>query len=206
MRVLCAVLRTAGREPDVAGPEAARLDAEAVRRMVQRDPEGLTDLYDRHSRAVYSFALHILGEQSDAEDVVQDVFTQAWSQAPRYESNRGAVAAWLLTITRSRAIDRLRTRRARPDSRPADVVQLDRLADPSALQDEKVFTRDEIARVRNAVSRLPFLQRAVVEMAYLEGLSQREIAERLETPVGTIKTRARLALVKLREALAGSLK
>ena len=174
--------------------------------MARREAEGLAELYDRYSRAVYSFALHILGEQSDAEDVVQDVFTQAWTQAPRYESRRGAVAAWLLMITRSRAIDRLRTRRARPDSQAADVVQLDRLADPSALQDETVFTRDEIARVRNALSRLPFLQRAVVEMAYLEGLSQREIAERLEAPLGTIKTRARLALVKLREALAGSAK
>lgn len=207
MWVLCAVLQTAGKqEPERAGPDAVRLDEDAVRRMAQRDPDGLADLYDRYSRAVYSFALHIVGEQSDAEDVVQDVFTQAWSQAPRYQSSRGAVPAWLLMITRSRAIDRLRSRRARPDSPVTDVVQLDRLPDPSALQDERVFTRDEIARVRSAMLRLPFLQRAVIEMAYLEGLSQREIAERLETPVGTIKTRARLALVKLREALAGSLK
>jgi RNA polymerase sigma-70 factor (ECF subfamily) len=205
MWVLGAVIDNAGRvERDRSSADALRIDQEAVRRMAQRDPDGLAQLYDHYSRAVYSFALHIVGEQAEAEDVVQEVFAQAWAQAPRYESSRGAVPAWLLTMTRSRAIDRLRTRRARPDSGSADEGQLQRLVDPGAPQDVGLFTRDQITRVRSAISRLPTMQRVVIEMAYLEGLSQRDIAERLDVPLGTIKTRARLALLKLREALTES--
>ena len=172
--------------------------------MARLDPDGLTELYDRYSRAIYSFALHIVGEQAEAEDVVQDVFSQAWAQAPRYESSRGAVAAWLLTMTRSRAIDRLRSRRARPDSVPADESQLRGLVDPAEPHDLGLFTREQVKRVRSAMSRLPVMQRVVIDMAYFEGLSQSEIAERLGEPLGTVKTRARLGLLKLREALTES--
>jgi RNA polymerase sigma-70 factor (ECF subfamily) len=192
-------------ESNPGSVEAAYSDQDAVRRMAQRDPGGLAELYDRYSRSVYSFALHILGEQAEAEDVVQDVFAQAWTQAARYESSRGAVPAWLLTMTRSRAIDRLRTRRARPDSQAAGEGHLHHLVDPAEPPDVGLFTRDQISRVRSAMSQLPIMQRVVIEMAYLQGLSHREIAEQLEVPLGTVKTRARLALLKLREALTESL-
>jgi RNA polymerase sigma-70 factor (ECF subfamily) len=206
MWVLWAAIGTVGMgQPDRGSADEFHVDQEAVRRMARRDPDGLAELYDRYSRAIYSFALHIVGEQGEAEDVVQEVFAQAWAQAPRYEPSRGAVPAWLLTMTRSRAIDRLRTRRARPDSQSADEGQLHRLVDPAEPPDVGLFTRDQITRVRSAMSRLPVMQRVVIEMAYLEGLSQREIAERLDAPIGTIKTRARLALLKLREALTESL-
>jgi RNA polymerase sigma-70 factor (ECF subfamily) len=172
--------------------------------MAGHDPDALAELYDRYARAIYSLALHIVGDQADAEDVVQDVFSQAWVQAPRYEASRGAVAAWLLTITRSRAIDRLRAHRARPDSEPADERQLLGLVDPAEPHDQGILTREQIGRLRDAMAGLPILQRVVVEMAYFEGLTQTEIAARLDEPLGTVKTRARLALLKLREALTGS--
>jgi RNA polymerase sigma-70 factor (ECF subfamily) len=184
--------------------EDPRVDQDAVRRMAGRDPDALAELYDRYARLIYSFALHIVGDQRDAEDVVQEVFSQAWAQAPRYEVDRGAVAAWLLAIARSRAIDRLRARRARPDSEPADERQLRDLVDPAEPHDLGVLTREQIKRLREALAALPVLQRVVVEMAYFEGLTQSEIAARLDEPLGTVKTRVRLALLKLREAMTGS--
>ena len=172
--------------------------------MAGHDPDALAELYDRYARPIYSLALHIVGDQSEAEDVVQEVFSQAWAQAWRYEAARGAVAAWLLMIARSRAIDRLRARRARPDSEPAREGQLLGLVDPAEPHDLGVLTREQNRRLRDAMARLPALQRLVVQMAYFEGLTQSEIAARLDEPLGTVKTRVRLALLKLREAMTGS--
>jgi RNA polymerase sigma-70 factor, ECF subfamily len=203
MWVLWAVIgRIGAGETGRTRAEDARGDQEAVRRMAARDGDALAELYDRHARALYSFALHIVGENAEAEDVVQEVFSQAWAQAPRYEARRGAVVAWLLTMTRSRAIDRLRARRARPDSEVAGESQLRDLIDPSEPQDLGLLIREQVNRLRGALQGLPALQRVVVQMAYFEGLTQSEIAERLGEPLGTVKTRVRLALLKLREVLA----
>ena len=184
-----------GRAEDVRG------DQEAVKRMAGRDADALAEIYDRHSRAVYSLALRIVGEQADAEDVVQEVFSQAWGQASKYTPERGPVVAWLLTMTRSRAIDRVRARRARPDGEIADALQLSGLTDSAQLQDLTLLTREQVGFLRGALERLPALQRVAIEMAYFEGLTQSEIAARLDEPLGTVKTRVRLALLKLREAL-----
>ena len=195
---------TGAPEPARGLAEDALADQGAVRRMAGHDPDALAELYDRYARLIYSLGLHILSDQAEAEDVVQDVFSQAWQQASRYEASRGTVAAWLLTMTRSRAIDRLRARRSRPDSEPANENQLRDLIDPGEPHDLLVLTREQIRRLRDAMARLPVLQRLAVEMAYFEGLSQSEIATRLDEPLGTVKTRVRLALVKLREAMTGS--
>lgn len=190
-----------GREADRMSAQAAHSDQEAVRRVARGDADALAELYDRHARAVFSLALHIAGDQAAAEDVVQEVFSQAWAQASRYEPARGSVAGWLLIMTRSRAIDRLRTERARPDSAQADEGQLQMLVDPADTHDARLFSRDRIDRLRRALARLPILQRVVIEMAYFEGLTQSQIAQRLDEPVGTVKTRVRLGLLKLREAM-----
>jgi RNA polymerase sigma-70 factor (ECF subfamily) len=174
-------------------------DRRILERMTKGDAEALRALYDAHARAVYSLALRILRSQSDAEDVVQEVFLQAWRQAARYDAMRGTVAGWLLMQTKTRAIDRLRARMARPQS--ADVDRATRKADPGAAPDLQVVQAEQAVRVKAALEQLPLLQRTALELAYYEGLTHAEIAERLEQPLGTVKTRIRQGLLKLRDVL-----
>jgi RNA polymerase sigma-70 factor (ECF subfamily) len=174
-------------------------DRSAVERMAAGEHTALAELYDRHARPVYSLALRILRDPSEAEDVVQDVFSQAWRDAARYDAGRGVVAAWLLMLARSRAIDRIRARRARPDQ--GDGGEVASIPDATAWPDRQMLSAEQVLLVRAALDRLPLLQRIAVELAYYEGLTHAEIAERLEQPLGTVKTRIRLALTKLREAL-----
>jgi RNA polymerase sigma-70 factor, ECF subfamily len=178
-------------------------DAAQLARAAGGDGTALAALYDRHARGVYSIALRVVGDEADAEDVVQDVFAQVWRQAGRYDPSRGTVAAWLLTMARTRAIDRLRARRARPDSSaaPADDVWATRAASAADPADALTAERDA-QRVRDALHELPMLQRLAIELAYFEGLTQSQIAERLGEPLGTVKTRIRLGLLKLRDALS----
>lgn len=163
----------------------------------------MAELYDRHARPIYSLALRILGDTTEAEDIVQEVFSQAWKQAARYNASRGAVGAWLLTLTRSRAIDRLRAKRARPGD-VSDERVAGQLVDAGPPADLLVLSSEQVARVRAALDELPLLQRAAIELAYYEGLTHAEIADRLEQPLGTVKTRIRLAMLKLRDVLAGT--
>src|ERR1700737_3680637 len=183
------LLTVLGRSP--AGAEARRADETALARMAQGDHDGLAELYDRHARAIYSLALRILQDRAEAEDVVQDVFAQVWTQAARYDTSRGAVAAWMLMMARSRSIDRLRSRRARPDN-TADTGATLNMPDAGVPQDLQLLSAEEVARLR----------RALAERAYYEGLTHAEIAERLEEPLGTVKTRIRQAVIRLRESLA----
>lgn len=180
-------------------------DQAALERMVRGDERALAELYDRHARPVYALALRILQDAGDAEDVVQEVFAQAWRQASRYDGRRGAVAAWLLTTARSRAIDRLRARRARPDlvGAPLQTVEV---ADPSRAADLLLVSAEQVTRVQNALAELPLLQRVALELAYYEGLTHAEIAAHLEQPLGTVKTRIRLGMIKLRESLGGTVR
>ena len=189
---------------DVAGPHTATFDKDraTVDRMARGDSSALADLYDRHARAIYSLAIRMLADAAEAEDVVQDVFTQAWRQASRYDPLRAPVVAWLMIITRARALDRLRRRRSR-----IVAVELSPAVpeppDPDVTLEALAITAEQAERVRGALGELPDSQRTAIELAYYEGLSQSDIAERLQQPLGTIKTRIRSGLLKLRDALTG---
>jgi RNA polymerase sigma-70 factor, ECF subfamily len=185
-------------------PAALEDDRVAVARMARGDASALADLYDRHARAIYSLALRMLADAAEAEDVVQEVFTQAWRQAGLYDPARAPVIGWLLVIARARALDRLRARRSRiapagtgPD--PADIV------DPTPGQELLAIGREQGSRVRAALAALTAPQRQAIELAYYNGLSQSDIAARLQQPLGTVKTRMRSGLLKLREILSRGL-
>jgi len=183
-----------------SGGEDRAADAAVLQRMAAGDPGALAELYDRHARGVYSLALRVLQDVHEADDVVQEVFSQAWRQATRYDAARAAVGAWLLNLTRSRAIDRLRARRARPEA-PVDTEVIAAVAGPGMAADERVISNERGRLVRQALDGLPLLQRVAVELAFYEGLTHVEIAKQLEQPLGTVKTRIRLGLLRLRDAL-----
>jgi RNA polymerase sigma-70 factor, ECF subfamily len=177
-------------------------DRDAVGRMIAGDAEGLAALYARHGGLVYSLALRIVRDQGDAEDVTQEVFVQAWCQADRFDTRRGSVAAWLLTVTRTRAIDLLRRRRTRPQ--PARDAVEHEAWDDAPPQDVLVEFTERATAIRAALESLPLVQRLTIELAFFDGLTHTEIAEQLEIPLGTVKTRVRQGLSRLRDILAGA--
>ncbi|HJZ75530.1 MAG TPA: sigma-70 family RNA polymerase sigma factor [Vicinamibacterales bacterium] len=192
---LCAALAAVG------DADTAAADRDALTRVVRGDHDALAEIYDRHVRLLYSLALRIVRRPTDAEDVIQEVFSQIWRQSARYDTARGTVAGWLVMVTRSRALDRLRRDRGQPPAADIELVSRD-VVDPGVMVDLQLVDAEQAARVRAALEALPENQRVPLELAYYEGLSQTAIAARLEAPLGTIKTRMRQALLRLRDALA----
>jgi RNA polymerase sigma-70 factor (ECF subfamily) len=183
------------------GPAGERAsDSAIVQRIVDGDRAAMAELYDRYADMVFSLACRVVSVPADAEDVVQEVFTQAWRQAGRYDPGRASAAAWLLNITRTRAIDRLRARRTQQRVSGDD----DRIESAPAAgedQEQHAIAAERARRVRAALESLGQAQRQAIDLAYFSGLTHGEIAARLEEPLGTIKTRIRSGLLKLREAL-----
>jgi RNA polymerase sigma-70 factor, ECF subfamily len=181
-------------------------DFALVAAMKNGDQSAMTVLYDRYSAAIMGLALRITRERADAEDVVVDTFAQVWRDASRFEAGRGSVGSWVATIARSRSLDLIRSRGRR--NRLDDVVQIGADAAPPAMGSAApspiadVLADERCRRVQDAMAGLPDVQRKALELAYFGGLSQSEIAEQLDEPLGTVKTRMRLGLRRLRESLA----
>jgi RNA polymerase sigma-70 factor, ECF subfamily len=175
-------------------------DASLVRRIADGDESALATLYDRWAQPIYSVVAHLLRDADGAEDVVEETFWQVWQRASSYDASRGSVRTWILTIARSRALDRLRSRkRSREDLTDDLGFVRDPGSDPS--QDAEGAERRRL--VYAALTELPDDQRRALELAYFHGLSQSEISELLGQPLGTIKTRMRLGMQKLRDRLIG---
>jgi RNA polymerase sigma-70 factor (ECF subfamily) len=181
----------------------ADADFELIRAIAAGSSDALSRLYDRHAAVVYGLARRIVARLEDAEEVVQDVFSQVWREAARYERGRATVAGWLVMLTRTRAIDRVRARRARPDQQLATDPDLAPPAVSTSRNPEQITIASDAARhVTKALDLLPGEQRALVELAYYQGLTHSEIAEQTGVPLGTVKTRLRSAMGTLREALS----
>lgn len=174
-----------------------------IARIARQDQEALAQLYDRYAQVLYAAAFKTLGSVEETEEVVLDVFRQVWRQAHSYKTERGRVDTWLFMLTRSRALDRWRVlrriERAAIASEDAAIIQpLSTLSDPA----EDVLVSERRKQVLAALDQLPDQQRHVLEMVYYKGLTHAEIAAQTGQPLGTVKTRIRLGLTKLREALS----
>lgn len=178
--------------------DSREADGALVARVKSRDAEALALLYDRHAARLMGLAQRILGDTGEAEEVLQEVFIYVWKAAATFDPSRGPVLAWLLVATRSRAIDRVRARRPAFRAGLRSVAEAPETAAPGDLEAESGARQWENL-CRSAIAELPQDQRQVLELAYFEGLTQQEIAARTATPLGTVKTRARLGLMKLRE-------
>jgi RNA polymerase sigma-70 factor (ECF subfamily) len=200
--------REVARDP-VRSTDAAAGDLALVERMQRGDEQALSAFYARWFPVVSALISRILKSADDVEDVIEETFWQAWRQANRFSADRGSVQTWVLTIARSRALDRLRaTRRLREDTidgsnstdagAPTVGASLPSTSDPSLDAEHAERRRLVVA----ALSELPSEQREALELGYFGGLSQSEIAERTGQPLGTVKTRMRLAMLKLRDRLA----
>jgi RNA polymerase sigma-70 factor (ECF subfamily) len=189
---LAALIPTADRE---VSP-----DATLVHRLLQKDVSAFEQLYDRHSRPIYSLVLRILQQAGTAEEVVQDVFLQLWRNAAQYDVSRGPFVPWLFTLARNRALDTLRLKSERQRRREDQTKELPPIA--SVPQYEQQFDEKRRAeKVRTLMASLSPQQKIAIELAYFEGLSHSEIAAALKEPLGTVKSWIRNGLLRLKEEL-----
>ncbi len=174
-------------------------DADLARRLQKRDPRAMAELYDRYGRLVYALILRVVRDGSLAEDLVQETFLRVWNRVQGFDADRGALGPWLLAVARNRAIDYLRSSAGRMRN-SIEVPEIDHPAMFSDMEKE-LFNSDRVRRVKTALEKLPETHRTVIELAYFEGLSQVEMAERMRQPLGTVKTWVRTALKSLRDEL-----
>lgn len=172
--------------------EEAETDIAIMRRVTNGDQAALMLLYDRYGRAVYSLAYRILGSSTAAEEAVQDTFLKAWDQAARWDAERGKLKSWLLAIGHHTAIDRLRRERRQPVLADAPIDERDNLPQPASTNWQ------ERSIMRMLIEKLPPEQAALIDLAFFGGLSHSEIAERTGQPLGTVKTRLRTGLQRLK--------
>lgn len=183
---------------------ASNIDPKLLARVVKGDHQAFSQLYDQSSTLLYTMALRILGNRDEAEELLQDVYLEVWRKVSRYDVGRGTPVAWLVTLTRSRAIDRLRARASRglnKSTESLDGSSASQIADRGPNPFDAQADQEIRSLVGGALAALPQAQQHALELAYYEGLSHAEIAARLNQPLGTVKTRIKLGMSKLRESL-----
>jgi RNA polymerase sigma-70 factor (ECF subfamily) len=175
-------------------------DAELARRLQRRESDAMGDLYDRFGRLAYSIIVAIVKDPSIAEDLAQETFLRVWNRVHAFDADRGALGSWLLAIARNRAIDHIRSLTARSEK---NSYELDVREHPSLFvnMERDVLNTDHARLIKKAIAKLNENQQKVIELAYYEGLSQTEMAERMGEPLGTVKTWVRTALKQLRDEL-----
>jgi RNA polymerase sigma-70 factor, ECF subfamily len=178
------------------GTDLSLSDAALVERILRRDESALAALYDRYAGLLSSLLNRILRDTQAAEEILQDIFFQLWQNASRFDASRGSLPGWLAVIARHRAISRLRRHNPAAGDPLPDTVAM-----PSLNIETAISQRELLARVKGVLQNLPGEQRAVVELAYFEGLTHSEIAQRTGDPLGTVKTRLRSALETLKRNL-----
>ena len=176
-------------------------DTALVVLIARRDERALGALYDRYNRLAFSLAVRIVGDRALAEEITADSFVNVWRASASYSEERGRFVSWLMSVVRHRAIDELRRLNVRPEGSSVELNEaLQTVALPDGL-DDLVDAHQRRALVRSGLASLPAPQREALELAYFGGLTQQEIADKTGTPLGTIKTRMRLGMLKLRETL-----
>lgn len=179
------------------------IDPTLLARVVKGDQQAFSQLYDHSSTLLFTLAVRILENREEAAELLQDVYLEVWRKVSRYDVGRGTPIAWLVTLTKSRAIDRLRARASRGyrATNPLEAGTAAQMADPGPSPLETQADQELRMAVGTAVGDLPQAQQQAIELAYYEGLSHTEIAARLNQPLGTVKTRIKLGMSKLRESL-----
>ncbi len=188
--------------PTIDWTEDERSWCALVVQIAKGNQDALTELYDTTNRMVYGLALRILGNSSSAEEVLLDVYVQVWRTAKSFDPGRGKVTSWLVSMARSRAIDALRSRQARGANLATSLEDVSELKDPRGGPEGHSVLRSRAQVVQKSLAELPDDQRNAIELAYFSGLTHGEIAARTGLPLGTVKTRIRSGMLRLRELLA----
>ena len=179
----------------------AKGDGDLLARLQSRDARALGELYDRYGRMAFGLILRMVQDRGIAEDLVQETFMRVWNRVGSFDSEQGAIGPWLLAVARNRALDYLRYKGRRPES----SIDAQETENPALFADTQAdpLRFDVTRQIKTALSRLTEAQRQAIELAYFEGMSQTEIAERMRQPLGTVKTWMRRALQQMREELGG---
>jgi len=190
-------------DPKVSGFIRESVWAEYLQQIRSGDQDGLRKLYDEASPLLFSVALRILDSRADAEEVTLDVFHQIWKAAGSWDLDRGPFTTWMILLTRSRALDKLRWRKCRSGAIEVPDLVLDLLSSNEQNAEEVLEVQQQQHRVRTAMQQLTDVQRHALEVAFYQGLTHQEISDQLGEPLGTIKSRIRAAMLKMKETLGG---